>query len=207
MSKVRYQDLCTHVLLRMGEEAALGDGKIEQTEVVNGYLKAIPVLLREGLALLATAGKYAVLSIEAQQLPGQALRLDLKEAAPLFYSLAGRQLYLNGEKASGYRLEEGDVLCADAPLSGTWRIYYNAYPGALPDPIGDDYLLELDEEVYALLPLYIEGRLRLIADEEYASTILSEFEQRRAELRAVALQGAIGARVVRLAPEEGGLGW
>ena len=72
-------------------------------------------------------------------------------------------------------------------------MYYNAYPQCVPADAQDDYELAVDPEVYAVLPLYVEGKLRLISDEDYALTILNEFEARRAELAAANARPGYGA--------------
>ena len=181
-----YTDLKTNVLLRMGEDKNINEGVITVTSSIAGYLKAIPDLLREGLNILATAGKYVVKHIEIEQtvaVEGM-VRHDLQSLATDFYSL--REVYFDdGEVnaiASNYRLEGDKYFTVDGAELGTWRVYYNAYPQVISSTIADDVELVLDHEVYAILPLYIEGKLRLIADEDYATIISSEFEQRRAEL-------------------------
>ena len=183
MSYRIYQDLCVNVLLRMGEDRSVDGSVITQTPVVTGYLKAIPALLYDALSLLSTAGKYIVKSLEWKKEEEGLERLALKTAASDFFSLAERQIYLDDEPTTLYRLEGNDIFTARR--AGNWRIYYNSYPQSLSG-LTSTTALELDPEVYAVLPLYIEGKLRQINEEDYAISILNEFEQRRAELAAFA---------------------
>lgn len=182
-----YKDLCIDVLLRMGEEQCVTGGVITPSASASAFLKAMPVLTRQGLALLATAGRYLVRELTIDQ-PGDGAglaRYNLRERAPDFYSLMARRVLFNGAPCADYTLEGGgEVLCVPATRRGVWRLYYNAYPASLPAEIPDDTRLELMPEVYALLPLFIEGRLRILHDEDYGTAILNEFEQRRAELEA-----------------------
>lgn len=81
-----------------------------------------------------------------------------------------------------YTWETDRVLVVNNRRPAVWRIAYFAYPQIVPASPADDMVLEVMPEVYTILPLYIEGKLRQINDEDYAMTVLSEFEQRRAEL-------------------------
>lgn len=171
----------------MGEEQCVTGGVITPSAAASAFLKAMPALTRQGLALLATAGRYLVRELTIDQ-PGDGdgvVRYDLRERAPDFYSLMARRVLLDDAPCAEYSLEGGGaVLCVPARKRGVWRVYYNAYPARLPAEIADDTPLEVVPEVYALLPLFIEGRLRIIHDEDYGTAILNEFEQRRAELEA-----------------------
>lgn len=122
-------------------------------------------------------------------------RFDLSELAPDFWELNERELLqesgatnITSEPASRYRWESTRTLLLDNTAPGAYRVHYFAYPQHIPSAIADSEVLYLDPEIYALAPLYIEGKLRLMADEDYAATLLNEFEARRAELAA-------GARV------------
>ena len=79
-------------------------------------------------------------------------------------------------------MENGHIFVVPADQEGTWYLNVNLYPQEIPDDIADETVLKIDPEVYLILPLFIEGKLRLINDEDYATTILNEFEQRRDEL-------------------------
>lgn len=180
MTYPTYKDLCINVLLRMGEDRNINDNKVTQTNTITGYLKTIPDLLSEALNILATAGKYIVSELELTKETDGYERFDLKMLVPDFYSLDGRRVYLNNEKTMDYSLEGGRYFAVTK--NGAYRLYYNSYPQNIAREITDDTQLKLDPEVYAILPLYIEGKLRQINDEDYAMSVLSEFEQRRAEL-------------------------
>ncbi len=194
-----YHDFCVNILVRMGEEKNVEDGLITHTAAVTSYLKAIPALLNEALALLATAGKYVVKHIDiAQEGGGEGIvRRDLGTLAEDFFSLAGREIFFQSGGTYGpstnHTVEAGRYFVTDASEAGVWTVYYNAYPQCVPADAQDDYELAVDPEVYAVLPLYVEGKLRLISDEDYALTILNEFEARRAELAAANARPGYGA--------------
>lgn len=210
MSDPTYKDLCISLLLRLGEDKNItAEGGIIKTATVSAYLKAIPTLLGEALAHLATAGKYRIkcLDLVHEESPDPYVRYDLRQLAPDFYSLSGRRVFCDDKIATGYRLEGGRYFTLRGDRPGDYKIYYNAYPEGLPDPIPDTCYLSVDPEVYAILPLYIEGKLRLAAEEDNAAFLLSEFEQRRAELLARGNNLCVGARVTVAEGRGGALPW
>lgn len=283
-----YGELCRTVLLRMGEDKNIVNGKINYTSTVSGYLKTIPSLLQDALSICATAGKYITRSLDIVIHP---VPNDIDVAADLLsmgdspqaYALGGAhsysfemagqgvaKVYENEEcirvientsdefaKYKGmfsggdgkilfeqgypytvrhlamykaqfpsveqiyemspwrrfsidelaedfYRLNESDVVAEDNIISyrktrdyywesdkvlvlnnqkhASYKVCYYAYPKYVSDNITDDTFLYLDPEIYAIVPLYVEGKLRLINDEDYATVILNEFEQKRAEI-------------------------
>lgn len=208
MSYPTYGELLLDVLLRMGEEGSIEDGKAGDTAIIRAYKKAMPALLRQGLAILSTAGKYIVKSVTFAQAGGEAgeSRVDLLELAPDFFNLIYREVYFEDDggerrRAENFRLEGGRWFVTDGSVRGTWTIYYNAYPVLPGGEMGEETELRVDPEVYALLPLFIEGKLRMIHDEDYGTAVLNEFEQRRAELMAETATRLPGAYVT----EPGGM--
>lgn len=235
MTYPTYKDLCINVLLRLGEDRSIENGRINRTSSVTSYLKAMPMLLRDALNLLATAGKYVTGTVTITQAPGeaengplvgsavsvsepqanwrdsaQAARVsrvaahdnkgvsaetavsvgnknlyDLRELEPDFYSL-GMVKFVGPdggyESAGDWGMENGHIFVVPAAQEGIWYLNVNLYPQEIPDDIADETVLKIDPEVYLVLPLFIEGKLRLINDEDYATTVLNEFEQRRDEL-------------------------
>ena len=203
MNYPTYKDLCINVLLRMGEDKNIVNGEIQTTTSITAYLKTIPALLNDALNILATAGKYIVRATDITQYGTETgvQRYDLSVLCQDFYSLTGRECYFtdsegNYEPASNYRVEAGKYIVVSGDTEGTWTVYYNAYPQYITQSITDDTVLYLDPEIYAILPLYIEGKLRLISDEDYASMILNEFEGKRDELMALSRRDNISAQVI-----------
>lgn len=201
-----YKDLVLDVLLRMGEEGSIQGGQAGDTAIIRAYKKAMPALCKQGLAILSTAGKYIIKSVEITQ-PGdtEAGRVDLIKIAPDFFNPLYREVWFtNGKdrrRADNFHLEGGRWFVVDPDVRGTWTVYYNAYPALDGEP-GEGTELLVDPEVYALLPLFIEGKLRMIHDEDYGTTVLNEFEQRRAELMAETATRLPGGYVT----EPGGMG-
>ena len=55
-----YKDLKIDVLQKIGESRSIQNNSIIASTSVNNYISQIPNLLREGLQILSTAGKYIV---------------------------------------------------------------------------------------------------------------------------------------------------
>lgn len=185
-----YLDLKKNCLQKLGEGRQTTRNEITRTTVVKDYLISIPRLLSEALKLCSTAGKYIIKFLEIEQSLGGSgyVRYDLKTLASDFFSLKDREIFFeNGEgygPYSDYTIEGERYFTVPAEKSGKFRIYYNSYPQNIEENIGDDTAINVDPEVYAILPLYICGQIAIAEDEDYAMERLSEFEQRRAELQA-----------------------
>jgi hypothetical protein len=174
-----YKDLCIDVLLRMGESKNVANGNITETTTISEYLKLIPLFLKEGATLLSTAGKYMQNSYTAD-IDGV---FDLT-TIPNFYSIV--KILLDGENYSDYRIDINRYLNI---ATGEYTIFYNAYPTFTT--LDYNTTIDIDKEIYLLLQLYIEGKIRLINDEDYSTLILNEFEQRRNELMSRSNQSSL----------------
>lgn len=185
-----YLDLKKNCLQKLGEGRQTTKNEITRTTVVKDYLISMPRLLSEALKLCSTAGKYIIKFLEIEQgaSAGGYVRYDLKTLAKDFFSLKDREIFFEDSEGYGpysdYAIEGERYFTVPADKAGKFRIYYNSYPQSIEDSIEDSTAIEVDPEVYAILPLYICGQIAIAEDEDYAMERLSEFEQRRAELQA-----------------------
>lgn len=184
-----YLDLKTNCLQKLGEGRNTENG-ITLTSSVKDYITPMPRLLEEALEYCSTAGKYIIKYLEIQKTevsPEKVKRYDLKELAPDFYSLKDKQVFFEDTEdyrlCSNYTIEGARYFTVPGDACGTWRIYYNSYPKQISPDIADADPIEVDPEVFAILPLYICGQILMAEDEDYAMERLSEFEQRRDELK------------------------
>lgn len=176
-----YLQLKTAVLLQLGEEnnVTFTDGvpSITLTTAVVGYLKQIPDLLREAANILQTAGKYVVKEYtQTLTEPGEIDTADISDYDAL------HEVWLDENPYTSYIVKGGQTIYF--PDAGDIEIYYYAYPTQIGYDIEDADTLDFDPEIYALIVMYICGKLRMFSDEDYAMQVLNEFEQRRAELMA-----------------------
>lgn len=113
---------------------------------------------------------------------GKYVKYDLKQLAPSFYNLFGNSLVYEGENSTtylnttDYYKESDHILVLPKDKPGMYTVYYNAYPGLITAETPEDYVLEVDKEVAALLPLYIASQLYKDDDNGIATTYRNEFE-------------------------------
>ena len=177
-----YADLKKSCLQKLDER--------ENTASGASYVNAMPELLNEALQYCATAGRFIIKKITITQDgtdTGFIKKYNLSELASDFYSLKDREIYFeddNGyEKANNYAIEEEKIFTVNPLIAGTWTIYYNSYPQRIDSAtVTDETVIDVADEVFAILPYHICGELLLANDEDYALERKSEFEQRRDEL-------------------------
>lgn len=124
MNYPTYQDLVNNILIRLGEERNVEGNTVNKTPAVSAYLKAIPMLMREALSILALEGPHLHRSKVVTSAPGdnilgeQPLCLsqgtDREYSAPRVggwaFEMAGpgkAEVYVNGALKHTYTLPEG----------------------------------------------------------------------------------------------------
>lgn len=121
-------------------------------------------------------------SDEAIQPYSEKIRYDLKELIDDFYMLADEGIVFEGGlknrylTTDEYLVEGGSVLLLDRKIKGNFRVCYKAYPQQITDETDDDTVLSIDNEVAALLPLYMASQLYKDDDIGVATTYRNEFE-------------------------------
>ena len=125
------------------------------------------------------AAKYA----EDSEIPAYAekIRFSVPAIAEDFHSI--NSIYFEGDVSNTRYIktdevyQEGDkVLALDRDVPGNYIIYYNALPVTITMQTEDDYVLPLDKEVEALLPLYMASQLYKDDDIAVATQYRNEFE-------------------------------
>ncbi|MCL2030515.1 MAG: hypothetical protein FWG93_03125 [Oscillospiraceae bacterium] len=173
-------------------------------DLAEPYLPAMPHAANEGLALLATAGRFIQrrLSVAPDGEPaGNMLRCDLREAAPDFYALDPEQIYLSSPAgytpADGAQTEGESILWLPAIPGGEYIVYYYAYPAPLSADTPDGQPLALPPEAETLLPLYMASQLYKDDDPALAMLYRQEFDAGLDYLRRAAPRLRAGGRTFR----------
>jgi hypothetical protein len=158
---------------------------IPSDESTIDYIAGMPFVANEALQMLSTAGKFIQKSIQIEHEKSKNIndcRYNLKELAGDFFQLGENQVYYQNPDGTEYRqyseyAKEGDsVLVLFGAETGTYTVYYRAYPEEITELTEDDYELPLDREVAVLLPLYMASQLYKDDDNGIATTYRNEFE-------------------------------
>lgn len=110
------------------------------------------------------------------------IRYSLPDLMESFYQLSENDLYYEGGHGEGYIAADEYYQEADKTLviprkqTGIYTVYYKAYPTQITQETPDDYVLELDPEVAAILPLYMASQLYKDDDNSIATVYRNEFE-------------------------------
>lgn len=159
--------------------------EIPSDESTIDYIAGMPFVANEALQMLSTAGKFILKSIQIEHTKSKNIedcRYDLKELAPDFYQLGENQVYYQSPDGETYMqytryAKEGDsVIVLYGSETGTYTVYYRAYPVEITNLTEDDYELPLDREVVVLLPLYMASQLYKDDDNGIATSYRNEFE-------------------------------
>jgi hypothetical protein len=112
----------------------------------------------------------------------EVLRYNLKEMIPDFYQIYAGEVYIEKDgaprylAANEYYTEANDTIVFRSDKPGIYTVYYKRYPNRITQATEDDYVLPLDPEVAAIIPLYIASQLYKDDDNGIATTYRNEFE-------------------------------
>lgn len=151
------------------------------------YIYGMPAAANEALHLLATNGRYwkKMLNIEQNweeaaqggELLGGFIAYDLKQLAKNFYCIDQVKL-VNGSEYGiydGYTLEGDHVLLVPVDVTGTLRIWYNAYPEKITSETADDFEIDIHPEAATIIAAYMAGQLYKHDDISIAQIFMNEF--------------------------------
>lgn len=109
-----------------------------------------------------------------------------------FYQLYPNEIYYEGHGepryilADQYYQEAGKILVLPRSMPGAYTVYYRKYPQKITLDTEDSYVLAVDPEVAALIPLYMAAELYKDDDNGIATTYRNEFEVGRESLSQAA---------------------
>lgn len=176
------------------------------------YLNAMPAKANEAMHQLALVGRpllkqFAItvggeedVTEDSLTLPERDARYKVKltDYIPRFRAMEREQLYLDSGgiygAAEDWSLEGDDVLLLPGDVTGTYTIWYDAYPQTVNASTPDDTELEMPAEAAALVPLYIAGELYKEDELAMATMFRNEFEDGLQKLRAAWEESGSGFR-------------
>lgn len=165
------------------------------------YIDAMPGKANEALHQIAMVGRpilkqfqIAILSGAAEETTVEKLTLPEKEAryklnlsdyCPRFRCVESLMLDSMGiyDQAEDWAMEGDTWLVLPGNVTGTYTLWYRAYPPKLTASSTDDTELELPEEAAALVPLYIASELYKEDDLSMATIWRNEYEDGLEKLR------------------------
>lgn len=189
------------------EGAALNVDDINQD-----YLYAMPGKANEALHQLATVGRpilkqfRIIIESEAEEtVTADALtlpaidgryKLILVDYCPRFRAM--EQLLLDSGgiygQADDWDMEGDNVLVLPGDMTGTYTMWYAAYPQVISAETADEEKLDLPEEAAVLIPLYIAGALYKEDELAMATMFRNEFEDGLAKLQQSYMASGGGVR-------------
>lgn len=114
------------------------------------------------------------------------LRIDLKTVTKDFYRLVTTDVVREKDgsyiKFKEYEWEGDSTLILDGLTEGNYKVHYFAYPKEITAETPDDYELELDPEVAALLPVYIAAELYEDDDSSMAYYFREQYNEAKQRL-------------------------
>lgn len=109
------------------------------------------------------------------------VKYNMKDLAPDFYMIDPQGIYYEGAyqkylQTNDFFQEGTNELILDRDMIGSFTVYYRAYPEQLTADTEDTYELPIDQEIFALLPLYMASQLYKDDDNGIATSYRNEFE-------------------------------
>jgi hypothetical protein len=164
----------------------------------SSYLNSMPAAANEAMNILVTVGRYwrKYTTIRQEQnetaqggeLLGNFIAYDLGEMTGDFYCMDRIKLAAGNEYGDfhNYRMEGDNILLLPADVTGTFRIWYNAYPPKITKETADDFEIGLPPEVAGMIAMYMAGQLYKDDDAGIATGYINEFMVWLEELKASA---------------------
>ena len=127
---------------------------------------------------------YSATFSDASDVPEneEVIRYNLKEMIDDFYQIYAGEVYIEQDgkpkylATSEYYTEANDTIVFRTDRPGVYTVYYKRYAQEITKATPDDYVLPLDPEVAAIIPLYIASQLYKDDDNGIATTYRNEFE-------------------------------
>lgn len=115
------------------------------------------------------------------------VRFDLRKLTDDFYRLVTFDVVLESgtnpySKYHEYMWEGDSTLILNGKVPGNYKVHYYSYPREITEDTPDDYVLELDPEVAALLPIYMASELYEDDDTSTAYYFRQQYEEAKNRL-------------------------
>lgn len=158
------------------------DNKVLEDDSTREHLAAMPAAYNEAVRLLSTTNRYITKYFEVSSSGlNNSLSVDLKTIVDDLFMVQPGGVYFTDSSGRTHEYYDGTVigdkdLILDGSETGTYRVYYYAYPvKATAETVGATDM-QIDPDVASLVPLYMASQLWKEEEPGIATAYRNEFE-------------------------------
>ena len=158
------------------------DNKVLEDDSTREHLAAMPAAYNEAVRLLSTTNRYITKYFEVSSSGlNNSLSVDLKTIVDDLFMVQPGGVYFTDNSGRTYEYYDGTVigdrdLILDGSETGTYRVYYYAYPVKATAETAGATDMQIDPDVASLVPLYMASQLWKEEEPGIATAYRNEFE-------------------------------
>ena len=158
------------------------DNKVVDDDSTREHLAAMPSAYNEAVRLLSTTNRYITKYFEVSSSGlNNSLSVDLKTIVDDLFMVQPGGVYFTDSSGRTDEYYDGTVigdkdLILDGSETGTYRIYYYAYPVKATAETAGATDMQIDPDVASLVPLYMASQLWKEEEPGIATAYRNEFE-------------------------------
>lgn len=158
------------------------DNKVVEDDSTREHLAAMPAAYNEAVRLLSTTNRYITKYFEVSSSGLEnSLSVDLKTIVDDLFMVQPGGVYFTDSSGRTDEYYDGTVigdkdLILDGSETGTYRIYYYAYPVKATAETAGATDMQIDPDVASLVPLYMASQLWKEEEPGIATAYRNEFE-------------------------------
>lgn len=158
------------------------DNKVLEDDSTREHLAAMPAAYNEAVRLLSTTNRYITKYFEVSSSGlKNSLSVDLKTIVDDLFMVQPGGVYFTDSSGRTDEYYDGTVigdkdLILDGSETGTYRIYYYAYPVKATAETAGATDMQIDPDVASLVPLYMASQLWKEEEPGIATAYRNEFE-------------------------------
>ena len=158
------------------------DNKVVEDDSTREHLAAMPAAYNEAVRLLSTTNRYITKYFEVSSSGlNNSLSVDLKTIVDDLFMVQPGGVYFTDSSGRTDEYYDGTVigdkdLILDGSETGTYRVYYYAYPIKATADTSGATDMQIDPDVASLVPLYMASQLWKEEEPGIATAYRNEFE-------------------------------
>lgn len=158
------------------------DNKVVEDDSTREHLAAMPAAYNEAVRLLSTTNRYITKYFEVSSSGlNNSLSVDLKTIVDDLFMVQPGGVYFTDSSGRTDEYYDGTVigdkdLILDGSETGTYRVYYYAYPVKATAETAGATDMQIDPDVASLVPLYMASQLWKEEEPGIATAYRNEFE-------------------------------